>query len=251
MSTSAATQFNAVADAYATSAVHARGLDLSLLVEALGAKPDWSVLDVGTGAGHASFAVAPHVGRVTAVDVAERMLETSAAQARARGLHNISFVRDSADHLRFNSGTFDGAFTRLSAHHWPIPAAGVSEMARVLKPGAPLVFIDTVGFDDPAMDTFLNTLELLRDPSHVRNKTVGDWSALLEQNVCRVEHVERWTIALDTEDWLRRAATVSWRADACRQLLVEAPEDARQALAILDGGRQFALPAALIAARRT
>jgi ubiquinone/menaquinone biosynthesis C-methylase UbiE len=251
MSASAAEQFNAVADAYATSAVHARGPDLRLLVDSLGTRRDWSVLDLGTGAGHASFAVAPHVSRVTAVDIADRMLEASATQARERGIENITFLRASADCLPFENATFDAAYSRLSAHHWRDPAAGVAEIARVLKPGAPFVLIDSVGFDEPALDTFLNALELLRDPSHARNNPVAQWNATLEQNNCRVEHVERWTIELEIEPWLERSATIGWRASACRRLLAEAPLEARQALSIRDDGRLFCIPSALIAARRT
>src|SRR5262249_5885549 len=91
MSHGAAEQFDRVAAAYATSAVHAQGADLAWLLEALRPRSTWHVLDLGTGAGHTALAVAPHVAQVTAVDVSERMLHTAAGLATERGMANVAF----------------------------------------------------------------------------------------------------------------------------------------------------------------
>ncbi|MBS0976288.1 SAM-dependent methyltransferase, partial [Serratia rubidaea] len=48
-------QFGAQANAYLTSAVHAQGNDLQRLGQLLAAYPQARVLDLGCGAGHASF----------------------------------------------------------------------------------------------------------------------------------------------------------------------------------------------------
>lgn len=58
--------FGSTAAAYLTSAVHATGADLQALADAVRATPDAAVLDLGCGAGHASFAAAPHVREVVA-----------------------------------------------------------------------------------------------------------------------------------------------------------------------------------------
>ena len=55
--------FGSTAAAYLTSQTHATGADLRMLAEAIAATPDATVLDMGCGAGHASFAVAPHARR--------------------------------------------------------------------------------------------------------------------------------------------------------------------------------------------
>jgi ubiquinone/menaquinone biosynthesis C-methylase UbiE len=250
MSASAADQFNNVAQAYASSAVHARGPDLAWLVEALEPQASWHVLDVGTGAGHAGLAVAPSVREVVAVDIADRMLSTAAGLARERSIANITFAHGAGGALPFPDASFDGAFTRYSAHHWPDPGHGVKDIARVLRPGAPFILIDTEGFTDVALDTYVNALELLRDPSHVHNASAEVWQEYLTQAGFVVETTRRWRIDLETEGWLQRSATEDWRAAACRKLLRTAPPNARSALAITSDGGAFQLSCALIKARK-
>ena len=68
-------QFGSQASAYLTSAVHASGRDLQRLAERLADFPQAHVLDMGCGAGHASFAAAGQVAQVTAYDLSSQMLE--------------------------------------------------------------------------------------------------------------------------------------------------------------------------------
>ncbi len=51
-----------------------------------------TVLDVGAGTGRFSLALAPHVGSVTAVDAAERMLDVCRRQVASLGLTNVAMV---------------------------------------------------------------------------------------------------------------------------------------------------------------
>ncbi|HAF52705.1 MAG TPA: SAM-dependent methyltransferase, partial [Leclercia adecarboxylata] len=74
-------QFGSQAKAYLTSAVHASGRDLQRLAERLADFPDASVLDLGCGAGHASFVAAQQVSHVTAYDLSSQMLEVVSADA--------------------------------------------------------------------------------------------------------------------------------------------------------------------------
>ncbi len=54
-------QFSSQASEYLTSTVHASGRDLQRLAVRLADYPDASVLDMGCGAGHASFVAAQNV----------------------------------------------------------------------------------------------------------------------------------------------------------------------------------------------
>ena len=249
MNSSPESQFNQVARAYATSAVHALGPDLEWLVAELRPQAGWKVLDAGCGAGHAALAVTAYVEEVIAVDVADKMLRVAADLAAERGVTNLSPVLTSVGNMPFPNRSFDAAITRFSTHHWPDPRADITEIARVLRTGAPFVLIDAVGFEDTALDTFLNTLELLRDPSHVRNATVAQWSLHLEKAGFAVESVKRWDVRLDTAEWLARSATVEWRQTAVKHLLQEAPAPARTALSISGDCSSFSLPCAMITAR--
>lgn len=82
--------FGSMAAAYLTSAVHASGADLADLSATFAATcGNAVVLDMGCGAGPASFAVAPHVREVVAYDIAPQMLATVDAAARERGLSSV------------------------------------------------------------------------------------------------------------------------------------------------------------------
>ena len=247
---SAAVHFDQVATAYASSPVHARGEDLPWLLEALAPQPTWRVLDVGTGAGHAAMIVAPRAARVTAVDVAPGMLAVTAQLCADRGIGNVDTLEINGRDLPFETGAFDAAISRFSAHHWREPEALAGEIARVLPAGSPFVLIDSVSPEERAHDSFLATLELLRDPSHGRNDPVAEWHQRFIRHGFELAQVRTWMLELDTEDWLRRSATLPWRADACRSLLAEAPPETVAAFAIKDSGARFSIPCSVLRAIR-
>jgi hypothetical protein len=61
MSIQARDQFDAVAQSYLTSAVHAQGEDLRWVTQRMAGQTQAVALDLGCGAGHLSFAMAPCV----------------------------------------------------------------------------------------------------------------------------------------------------------------------------------------------
>ncbi len=246
----AAAQFDSVAESYATSAVHARGADLQQLVKVLAADRSWEILDLGTGAGHAAMAVARQVRQVVAVDVSPRMLAVTERLCEERGIANVQAVQADGQSLPFVAERFDGAISRFSAHHWPDPDQVMEEVRRVLRPAAPFVLLDSMCPANKPLDTFLNALELLRDPSHGRNEPLAGWRGRLTGLGFEVEYEEEWLLELEVDEWLRRSATVAWRAEACRRLLFEAPDEAKDAFVIASDGSRFSLPCALIRAVR-
>src|SRR5688500_14312800 len=128
-------QFGRVAANYASSAVHLDGPDLRAMREAWPLRGDELVLDAGTGAGHATLAFAPLVGKVVTVDLAAPMLAQAERLAGERGVTNVEFRQGDVEHLPFEAATFDLVVSRFAAHHFPHPARAVQELARVLKPG--------------------------------------------------------------------------------------------------------------------
>src|ERR1051326_3116104 len=77
------------ASAYLSSAIHAQGADLESLAALVEEDSAAQVLDLGCGAGHVSFAVAPRAKSVVAYDLSSDMLEVVARAAADRGLANI------------------------------------------------------------------------------------------------------------------------------------------------------------------
>src|SRR3546814_4485999 len=55
-----------------------------------------------------------------------------------------------------------------------------SEAARVLKAGGQALFVDGRSPGLPLLDTHLQAIELLRDPSHVRDYAAAEWLSALE-----------------------------------------------------------------------
>ena len=135
-------QFGSTASAYLTSAVHAQGADLDTLRTMTQRLSHPTVLDLGCGAGHASFAIAPHAQSVTAFDLSAQMLDVVAQAARERGLHNLETRHGNAARLPFADASFDLVVTRFSAHHWLDVPAALREVARVLRPQGSFIVID-------------------------------------------------------------------------------------------------------------
>ncbi len=82
-------QFGDQANAYLTSAVHAQGKDLQRLVMLLQPHGHAHLLDLGCGAGHASFAAAGVVKSVVSYDLSAQMLQVVSQAAAEKNLTNI------------------------------------------------------------------------------------------------------------------------------------------------------------------
>jgi len=231
-------QFDPRAHAYLNSPVHAAGPDLVHARDLVARWGDCSaaMLDVGCGAGHLSFALAPVFNRVVAVDPSPGMLATVAQAAAARGLAHVEVQRGGAESLPFADSTFDCVASRFSAHHWRFLEAGIREMARVLRPQGYLLMIDTVGHEDCLVDTHLQAIELLRDPSHVRNRSVSQWQSLIEgAGFLDIQHAQ-WPLRLEFASWVERMRPPPGNVAVIRELQQGAAREVQDALALETDG---------------
>jgi len=224
-------QFSAAAARYAVSGVHSRHGDLDALVDAAELRGGEQVLDLGCGTGHSTLALAARAGRVVGLDLTDAMLAEARSLARERGIANASFERGDAEDLPYADASFDVVTSRVSAHHYARPRRAVQEAARVLRPGGLLVVSDSVAPEDPAQDTFLNAVELLRDPSHVRNHRVSEWCGWLREAGFAPEVVGRYDMVLDFESWFARMGTPPQSAERVRWLFAGAPAEVQRAFA--------------------
>jgi len=211
-------QFGAQAAVYLTSAVHAQGPDLEALATLVTGKSEARVLDLGCGGGHVGFAIAKEVCEVVAYDLSPNMLAVVAKAARERGLGNLSTQQGVAEKLPFPEARFDYVFSRYSAHHWRDLDLSMREASRVLKPDGTAVFVDTVAPGQPLLDTFLQTIELLRDPSHVRDYSRAEWLAAIGRAGLLAGDASEHRVRLDMRSWLERMRTPPVQADAIRAL---------------------------------
>lgn len=243
-------QFGHVAIQYATSAIHSSGPDLSAMLDAVPLCGNERVLDAGCGAGHTALAFAPRVAEVVALDLTMAMLAQVRRLAKERNIANVITERGDVEQLQFADSTFDLVTSRYSAHHWPHPERALQEFARVLKPGGGFLLVDVVAPPAPLPDTFLNTIELLRDPSHVRDHNVAQWQAMLAAAGFASEVVGEWPLRLEFESWVARMNTPFLAVTQLRALIEGAPREVRAALALAEGDFSFTVPVVLLRARR-
>ena len=218
-------QFASVAENYRTSSVHAQGDDLDPLVALARLQGHEYVLDAGCGAGHASAAAALHAAHVTAYDLTHAMLDQVNLLAAERQLTNIRCVQGNVESLPFATGAFDVVISRYSAHHWGDPQSAVHEFRSVLKAGGRLVISDIVAPESPLLDTWLQTLEVLRDPSHVRDHRASQWVSMFEAAGFRASVEFEWMLRLDFDSWVKRINTPAQYVAALNSLLSAAPRE--------------------------
>lgn len=209
-------QFGDRANAYLTSAVHVSGRDLQRLAERLSAFPHAHVLDMGCGAGHASFAAAGQAAQVTAYDLSSQMLEVVAAAAKEKGLSNVTTRQGYAEALPFENESFDVVISRYSAHHWHDVGQALREVRRVLKPGGTVIIMDIMSPGHPVRDIWLQTIEALRDTSHVRNYSSGEWLTLLNDAGLVTRNLITDRLTLEFSSWIARMRTPKTLSDAIR-----------------------------------
>jgi len=220
-----AEQFGPRAAAYVNSAVHSQGEDLEALTGIVKGQAKARALDLGCGGGHVSFRVAPHVDEVVAYDLSRDMLNAVAKMATERGLVNIATQQGMAEQLPFPDASFDFVFSRFSAHHWHDFAAALVEARRVLKPSGRAVFMDAFSPGPPLLDTFIQTVEMLRDPSHVRDYSRAEWEDTLRRAGFAPGKFVQWQLRMNFPVWIARMNTPEVRANAIRSLEAEMPGD--------------------------
>jgi SAM-dependent methyltransferase len=225
-------QFGSAAAGYVNSPVHAHGADLVRIGEIACDVAPARALDLGTGGGHVAYAIAPHAQTVIASDLSEAMLDCVVAEAARRDLAGIVTLAASADALPLDTASIDMLACRFSIHHWRDPLAGLREARRVLKPGAPAVFVDVIAPPEPAADSHLQAVELLRDPSHGRDYALREWHAMLGEAAFAVRSVTPSRLRMNFAEWTARMRTPPAHVTAIRAL---------QALAGAEIARHFAI----------
>ncbi|GHO69239.1 putative methyltransferase YcgJ [Ktedonobacter sp. SOSP1-52] len=231
-------QFGRMSHAYVESVTHAKGHDLQLLLNLLAPQVGMRVLDIATGGGHTALAVAPYVQEVVASDLTPEMLERVQELCQARGVTNISTQVADVEDLPFPDAAFDAVTCRIAPHHFLDIERAVHEIARVLRPGGIFALEDSLVPEAQELDQFINTVEKMRDPTHVRSYSEMEWRRFLEQAGFRVGEAQIFRKTHTIADWLRRAGVDEATRQGVYQAFVEASPAAREhyEISFLDDG---------------
>lgn len=211
-------QYGAKARAYVESSVHAGGDDLDALEVIAARERPGRAADIGTGGGHVAYRLARHSGTVTAIDLSAEMIGAVRDAAGQRGISNLQTCVAPAEALPFEDACFDMLACRFSAHHWGDFGRGLREARRVMVPGATAVFIDVISPGHALFDTHLQAIELLRDPSHVRNHSEAEWASAMAHGGFRICATQKRRLRMDWQSWVDRMQTHETHREAIRSL---------------------------------
>jgi demethylmenaquinone methyltransferase/2-methoxy-6-polyprenyl-1,4-benzoquinol methylase len=144
------TMFDIIAPKYDWfTRVFSFGMDAAWKKELLGyvkaqVKPDGNCIDLASGTGDLSFAVAQLVpqGKETGIDISPEMVKHAKARAEKAGLPNVSFQVGDMTAIDLPDNSVDVVTIGYGLRNVPDFRAALRQIARVLKPGGLLANLD-------------------------------------------------------------------------------------------------------------
>lgn len=199
-------EFGRQAAAMATAPAFQDEQALQRIITAMALSLDQRVLEIACGPGIVAQAVAPLVGELVCIDATPQMLTLAKQRLGSSGQSNVTFMEAFAEQLPFGSAEFDLIVTRLSFHHFADIQAVLSECRRILRPQGRLVVADIVASADCDKARLHNTLERLRDPSHVRMLAEQELLDTLRYGGFEPRLYEAWQQQRSFTEWAKIAS---------------------------------------------
>src|SRR4051812_37031027 len=124
------------------------------MIRRLDPKPGDRVLDVGCGNGTPAMVLAEERDvQVIGITVSRRQVERATERARERGLSDrVRFEQVNAMNLPYEAESFDAAWALESMLHMPDKTRVMSEIARVVRPGANVPIADMIYLELPVRE---------------------------------------------------------------------------------------------------
>ncbi|TVR11566.1 MAG: methyltransferase domain-containing protein [Salinarimonadaceae bacterium] len=123
--------------------MHASEKDVEgAVVEALGEKPIYNLLDLGTGTGRMLRLIAPRAGRAVGLDASHAMLSVARANLEKAGLSRIELRQGDIHAPPVEANAFDLVIIHQVLHYLDDPARAVREASRLVAPGGRLLVVD-------------------------------------------------------------------------------------------------------------
>lgn len=199
-------EFTHQAEGFNASEVMRSDEALARFIRKIPAGPAERWLDAACGPGLVARALAPRVAHVHGVDVTPTMVEVARRESALGGIANVEYSLADATALEFADASFDGAVTRFSLHHVPLPVRLVRELARVVRPGGVVAIADHVTTADADAAAWHQEVERLRDGSHWACLSPARLRATAEEAGLTLVDAESWPLTLPFAEWLGRAS---------------------------------------------
>ena len=243
-------QFTRQATPFATAPGIRDETALRLILEASGAGPDDTVLDVACGPGLVVAAFARVVRHATGIDITPAMLDRARAHGAQLGLTNVTWRQGDVLPLPWPDASFSIVTSRFAFHHFLDPLAVLREMRRVAAPGGRVVVVDSTP-DTRCADAF-NRMERLRDPSHVRSLPVDEHRELYATVGLPEPRVTSYRLEGEMEALIRRSFPNPGDDEKIRQIFRAAlTDDALDIQPRLEAGQiRYGFPVSVLVADR-
>jgi SAM-dependent methyltransferase len=168
-------------------------------------QPNMRVLDLASGTGEPAITIAKRIaptGHVTALDLSSDLLTLAAERRRHRGLANLTTQQAHAQQIPVLDEPFDLATSRFGVMFFPDTQRALTELRRVLKPGARACFAVWGSKDQPY---FASTIGVVhrhvggpflepKGPDPFRFSRPGSLSEALSQSGFSSVHEEARTV---------------------------------------------------------
>jgi SAM-dependent methyltransferase len=203
--------------------------DLEKALAELKFRPATPALDVATGDAHAAVYLAEKGFQVTASDASAAILEQGRKLAAGKGV-KIDFQQHTAEKLPYADNTFGLVTCRVTAHHFQSPERFIRETARVMKTYGYLALIDgTVPDDHIEAHEWMDTVERLRDSSHVRFISPNVWRKWCVDAGLTVTKLEVQSLKQPDLNWyFNTANTPPENRKKILEMLAKAPSAVRE-----------------------
>jgi len=223
---------------------------LRLIIEAAGAGPSDTVLDVACGGGIVVCAFAKVVKHATGIDLTPAMLERARTYAAEQGITNVTWQQGDVLPLPYNDNSFSLVTSRFAFHHFLDPKAVLAEMKRVCAPGGRVVVIDTDASADATKASEFNRMEKLRDPSHVRAMPAAELESFFAGVGLHSPRVTGYRLEGELESLLGRSFPLPGDADKIREIFRASLADDRLGIPMSREGEtiRYAYPVAVLVA---
>lgn len=120
--------------------------DTDAIIDAIGIKPEHTVIDMGVGTGAFSLHAAKYCKTIFAADVSPAMLDHSRNKARELGITNIVFCQGGFLSYVHNAAPVDAVISIAALHHLPDfwKLMGLRRVNRMLVSGGRFYLFDVV-----------------------------------------------------------------------------------------------------------
>jgi SAM-dependent methyltransferase len=207
------------------------------LAELAGIRPGSAVLDVGCGAGAATFAAARMTGPaglVIGIDSAPAMIARARTQAQAAGLGNVIFAVHDAGQAPYGPGAFSTILASMVAGYLPEPARTLRRWRHMLRDGGTIAF-SWVQHEDPAFIPVFDAVDAFIPPGHQwragrRRWGIPDAQALVPPDMTATTTTEPVTTTFRDAEHFWSATWTAAPALAWAHIPAPQRDDARQAV---------------------